>query len=136
MYFKPNGRLPYLAVRNVFRRIDETARRRGFNGCGDAYDPPRLNTVELRLDADELFFAANLGLLPGALREAAIDRCRRIVATSTPRRIAEWTSTDAVRPRREPQAKDTRHAKPPLAPKLPAGDVACLVAAVRQGDVQ
>lgn len=83
MYSESTKRSPSGAARRVFRRIDETARRLGLDGCGDALDPPALKTMGQVHFARCLFLAAKLGRLPDWLRDAAADRCHRIVATSS-----------------------------------------------------
>lgn len=131
------------AIRRVFSQIDRAARAADLNGDGDGDGDsddtwaPRLATLDDRLRAVHLFLDAKLGPLPDWLRDAAVERCERIVAMSTPPQAdANRTEGGAVVPRRERQARGLRREPTALASPFAAAELAGLTEAVRGGAVR
>ncbi|MEQ8848256.1 hypothetical protein [Botrimarina sp.] len=71
------------AHRKAFAKVDTAARAAGLTGDGDL-EAGQLQTLQGVLRANELYLEATLGPLPTWLQDACLDRCRRIVANTSP----------------------------------------------------
>lgn len=92
----------YALMREVFWKIDAAARVAGFNGVGDG-EPVRPKTLGEVVLADTLFVDAHLGQLPTWLHDEAVNRCRRIVATSSQNTCGHVATSDSVAQKFETQ---------------------------------